>query len=87
MTHVEIDYVEIDYIAFIAYAGPPPYPSMKYGRTMDSTQERSSFIGERLEYIDLCEEFCKEYFANGGQWVDFYVKFKDWYSIKENQSG
>ena len=43
-------YGEDDYVAFLAYAGPPPVPSMKYGEAMASTQARRIYI-DMYKYV------------------------------------
>lgn len=65
------NYGEDDFVAFLAYAGPPAQPA-----------DRDT----RLDQIELAEKFCESWF-NGkpidGQWAGFYTAYKNWFRRKE----
>ncbi len=65
------NYVEDDFVAFLAYAGPPALPENH---------------AERLTQIDMAEDFCESWFKDksiDGQWAGFYTAYKNWFRRME----
>lgn len=64
-------YGEGDFVAFLAYAGPP-------AQLKDH--------GARLDQIQMAEDFCESWFDGkriDGQWAGFYIAYKNWFRRKE----
>ncbi len=64
------NYGEDDFVAFLAYAGPP------------AQHDRIA----RLDQIHMAEDFCEQWFAGkpiDGQWAGFYTAYKNWFRRME----
>lgn len=79
-------YTSNDYVAFMAYAGPPPPMAAKQAGV-----QRMSALESRLDYIMKCGEFCQQYFGvnppskykNVNIRTEFYSAFMNWYAIRQ----
>lgn len=64
------NYIDDDFVAFLAYAGPP------------AQHDREA----RLIQIDMAEEFCLSWFKGkpiDRQWAGFYTAYKNWYKREQ----
>jgi len=73
-------YTSEDFVAFLAYAGPPPRQRLVHNI------RNASYLEERIEYVNKCDEFCVEYFkemCKPSSWGEFYTEFLRWYLIRQ----
>lgn len=73
-----------DFIACLAFAGPPVKWSQDGRGVITGSATHAERLALRVDQIELVETFCIHWFTNrpevDGQWANFFTNYENWYS-------